>query len=137
MSDEPILTPDQFIPPFDAEVGNLIDKGYALYESLRKYMLPQWKDRTLDILIFNSPELDAYAMENTGSDRICISRGALELIWGNILGLLSTPAFLPTVGNAGVEVTPINRPKGGFPPVPLLRNASKAEGSNPAGARFS
>ena len=95
----PTLNPDQFVPPFDEIVGELLQKGHALHQSLRDHMKPQWKDRSLKILIVDNANLDARTTVHAGSDYICIFRGAVETIYGNILGLLSVPAFLPAVGN--------------------------------------
>ena len=127
----PTLDPDQFESPFDRIVGDLIQDGRSLYESLRSAMRARWKQRSLEILIVDNVTLNAYATENAGGDCIYVFRGALERIHGTTCGLLSAPAFLPGIGNVGVDVPPKGLPPGGFPGIPLLRDASKADQSTP------
>ncbi|MCH7687131.1 MAG: hypothetical protein IH899_10700, partial [Planctomycetes bacterium] len=123
----PTLNPDAFASPFDDVVEDFVEKGRVLYESLVDHMRPQWKQRPLEILIVDNPSLDARANHYADRDQICIFRGALELIYGNILGLLSTPTFFPAMGDIKNEVRPQNLPGGRFPRVPLLKNISDAD----------
>lgn len=125
------LNPDDLRPPFDKIVNDLIQEGQVLHESLTEFMLPQWQHRPLEILIIDDPSLDARATEHADFDRIYIFRGALEQVYGNILGLLSTPDFFPSIGDVNVEETPRNLPDGGFPQVPLLRDNSDADNHDP------
>src|SRR5438552_1554955 len=92
----PTLNCDQFRSPFDEVVEELVEKRRLLHESFREHMQPQWKHRLLDIIIVDNPDLNAYAAYHDDRNRIYIFRGVLESIYGNILGLLSTPAFLST-----------------------------------------
>ncbi len=90
-------------------------------------MRPQWKQRALEILIVDDPSLNACVTYDDDRDRISISRGAFEHIYGTILGLLGAPAFFPAIGKAELETPPQNLPAQGFPQVPLLRDASNGE----------
>jgi hypothetical protein len=127
----PSLNPDEFTPPFDEVVEELVQKGRSLHELLRDYMQPRWKNRSLKVIVVDSSELNAYAAADGHHDSIYIFRGTLERLYGTILGLLSTPSFLPAIGSIHVEVVPENLPANGFPPVPLLRNASNADECTP------
>jgi hypothetical protein len=123
----PPLSPQQFRSPFDEVVAEVVRKGLTLHESFHNLLQPQWKNRLLEINIVDNPDLNAFATKRAGSDCIYIFRGALESIYGNLLGLFSTPAFLPGIGDVACEVGPANALPGGFPSVPLLRNVGKLE----------
>jgi hypothetical protein len=125
------LSPGQFLSPFDEVVRELQEKGAALYECLRPKMRPQWRQRQLEVLIVDNPDFNAFAMEHNGHDRVCIFRGAIEKLYGNFLGMLSVPFFLPTVGDVSVEDMPDELLLGGFPSAPLLRSASAQNQSIP------
>jgi len=129
--DGPTLNPDQFQSPFDEAINDLVEKGHVLHTSLQDYMRPRWKHRPLEILIIDNPELYAYAMDCADRDRICVFRGTFERLYGTILGLLSTPTFLPMIGDVRLEVAPQDLPAGGFRPIPLLRNSSNADRQSP------
>lgn len=120
------LNTDQFESPFNETLKDLIEKGIMLHESFRDCMRPQWKQRSLEILIVDNTELSAYAENHADYDRIYIFRGALEIIYGNIFGLLSIPTFFPAIGNVEMEVAPQNLFAGGFPRAPMLRDDSNA-----------
>ena len=102
-----------------------------LHESLTEHMWPKWKQRSLEIFIVDSASLNAYATDHSGCDRIYIFRGAFEHIYGTMQGLLSTPTFFPTIGDANKEVRPEYLPRGRFPPVPLLRSVSGYDRTTP------
>jgi len=127
----PTLNPDAFEPPFDDIVADFVEKGRVLHELLTDHMRSQWRQRPLEILIVDDASLNAFATNHAGCDRICVFRGALEHIYGTILGLLSTPIFFPTIGNVDNEVRLENLPGGRFPPVLLLRNVSDADRNTP------
>ncbi len=127
----PTLNPDAFEPPFDDIVADFVDNGRVLHDSLADHMRPEWQRRPLEILIVDDASLNACANDHSGCDRIFIFRGALEHIYGTILGLLSTPAFFPMIGDVSNEVRPANLPGGRFPPVPLLRNNPDADRNAP------
>lgn len=127
----PTLNPDAFHPPFDKIVADFVEKGRVLHESLADHMRPEWKIRPLEILIVDDESLNACATDHSGSDRIYVFRGALQHIYGTILGLLSTPTFFPTIGDVNGEVRPDNLPDGRFPPVPLLKSVSDADRNTP------
>jgi len=129
--DGPTLNADAFEPPFDDIVTGFVEIGRVLHESLNEYMLPQWKQRPLEILLIDNGSLNARAMDHAGGDRICIFRGTLEHIYGTMLGLLSTPTFFRAIGDVRNEVRPQNLPGGRFPRLPLLRNASDADQRTP------
>jgi hypothetical protein len=125
------LTPNDFEPPFDGIVEDVVQKGYVLHESLSDYMRPQWKQRSLEILIVDDPSLNACVTYDDGRDQVSIFRGAFEHIYGTILGLLSTPAFFPAIGNAEAEMPFPNLPREGFARVPVLRDASNRDPDTP------
>jgi hypothetical protein len=125
------LNASQFISPFGEIVGDLIDKGKTSHKLLCGYMQNQWKRRPLEILVVDKPDVNAFAESHADHDSIYIFRGALEIIYGNIFGLLSTPAFFPIIGNVNVEVTPQNLPIDGFSRVPMLRDDSNGNQSSP------
>jgi len=108
-------------------VGELLEEGRVLHELLTDHMRPQWRQRPLEILIVDNASLDARAADHAGCDCMYTFRGALENIYGTMLGLLSTPTFFPAIGEVKNEVRPQNLPGGRFPPVPLLRNLSDAD----------
>src|SRR6185369_12610847 len=114
------LNTDEFRPPFDKVVEEFVQKGRLLHESFGEDMKAPWKGRPFDILIVENTQLDACAKAFADLDRIFISHGAIETIYGTFLGLLSSPVFLPGIGNTTAENTPDDLPPGGFPPVPLL-----------------
>src|SRR5262249_4230679 len=99
----PALNADQFRPPFNEVVDEFIAKGHLLLESLQVHLHTPWKNRPLDIVIVDNSDLDARATKDVDRDRIYIFRGALERTYGTILGLLSTPIFLPAFGNCEME----------------------------------
>ncbi len=105
--------------------------GSVLHTSLQEHMYARWKNRPVDILFIENPALNACAQPNGSRDRICIFSGAVEGIYGTILGLLSSPEFFPDVGNISAEVTPNISPNTGFPRIPLLADTScsAADGS--------
>ena len=127
----PTLNPNQFEPPFDEIVEELVQKGQLLNKLLRNCMQPPWSQRLQEILIVDNPELNAITAVHVDHDRIYIYRGALERIYGSIFGVLSTPAFFPAIGNVKVGVPPENMAAGGFPPIPLLRDVFRPGQNTP------
>lgn len=127
----PTLNTDAFESPFNEIISDFIQKGRLLHDSLRAHMRPQWKQRPLDILIIENALPNACATDHAGCDCVCIFRGALEQIYGAVLGLLSTPAFFPAIGDVTSEVRPQRLPGGRFPSVPLLRTAPDTDRRKP------
>lgn len=127
----PALNPDAFKSPFDDIVADFLEKGHVLHQLLTDHMRTQWRQRPLEILIVDNTSLNAFATNHADCDCICVFRGALEHIYGTILGLLSTPIFFPKIGDVNNEVHPENLPGGRFPPVLLLRNISDADLKTP------
>ena len=123
----PTLKPGAFESPFDDIVADFVERGCALHDSLTQHMRPEWKQRQLEILIVDNPSLNAYADDGADRDQIYIFHGAIEHIYGAILGLLSVPTCLRAIGDIKKEVRPQSLPGGRFPRVPLLRNAPRAE----------
>ena len=126
-----MLNFDAFEPPFAKIVADFVEKGRMLHGALTVHMRPEWQQRPLEILIVDDASLNAYAADHSGSDRIYIFCGALEHIYGTVLGLLSTPTFFPTIGDVRNEVRPENLTGGRFPPVPILKNASEVDRNKP------
>jgi hypothetical protein len=123
----PTLNADQFTPPFNEVVDEFVAKGHFVLDSLQAHLHTPWKTRLLDIVIVDNSELNACAAKDIDRDRIYIFRGVLERTYGTILGLLSTPTFLPAFGNVDMESLPKELPAGGFPPVPLLKRAGSSD----------
>jgi hypothetical protein len=123
-----VLNFDQFRPPSDEIARELLEKGQDLYESLRPHMKPAWRSRPLAVLIVDNPRLNAIANCSGDSDCIYIFRGVLEKLYGNLLGLLTIPEFLPWLGNTNGETARPIIPADGFTAIPLLLSASEAAG---------
>jgi hypothetical protein len=121
------LHPTSFRPPFDEVIRELLDKAHLLYDSLRGHMRPPWKDRCLQVSIVDNRDFNAYTSKNTDSDRIYIFRGSIEGLYGTFLGLLSTPIFMPAMGNALMETMPPELGTGGFPPINLVRGVAQLD----------
>lgn len=112
----PIREPDVF----DEIVADVVEKGHALHGPLKQRMQAEWKNRPLDILIVDNPSLGAWADSDAARDYIYIHSGAIEVIYGTMLGLLSTPMFFPGIGDFKNEVRPRSIPDGEFPRISLL-----------------
>ncbi len=117
-----ILRPEEFEGVFRTLFVNVVEQCRNLYEPLRQHLKPPWHDRELIIRIIDNSELNAAASSDSSADYITVNLGAVERIFGTAYGLLSTPSFLPNVGNAAAE----NKPQtlfNGFPPMPLVRTS--------------
>ncbi len=123
-----VLSSDQFRSPFDEVVKELLETGHVFHSSLRDYTKPQWRNRALRILLIDNPTLNAIARDAGDRDEIYIFRGAIEQLYGTILGLMSVPTFLPDVGNVGIEIMP-KLADCSFTPVPLLRDRESEHAS--------
>lgn len=118
------ISTNEFEEPFQGILDNVLDKVRLLYDSLREYMRRPWGTRPLEIVIVDNPSLNAVVTVQNGADRIYLFRGAVERIHGTMLGLLSSPRFIPEVGDAKAEVQPTELNDAGFPPMPLIRRDS-------------
>lgn len=99
---------------------DLVDSGNHLVDSLRQHMSAPWATRPLHVAFTACEELNAQATKGKDADYILITIGAVGKVYGTMYGMLSTPSFLPDVGNANEEKTPNELLTGGFPPMPLL-----------------
>ncbi len=99
---------------------DLVDSANFMVDGLRQHMSAPWATRPLHVTFTNSEEVNAYADKGKAADYILITIGAVSKVYGAMYGMLSTPSFLPEVGNANQEKTPNELLTGGFPPMPLL-----------------
>lgn len=117
------VTASDFQKPFRQILDDLVEMGYTLYESFRPYMRKSFDQCGFEINITDRPELNACTTTCNDTYKVHVFRGAVEHIFGTMLGLLSCPTFLPEIGNAAREVTP-SICGGAFLPMPLLRNVA-------------
>ena len=73
------------------------------------------------IQVVDNRDLNAMARSDSNADCITVFLGTLERIYGTTYGLLSTPTFLPGIGNCSLENKPTKLGMEGFPLMPLLR----------------
>jgi len=123
-----LIYSDDLEEPFRATISGLVEQTYATYDSLREYMQSPWRDRPLDIQIVDDAALNAAVTGDGNADHIRINRGALEQTFGTMLGLFSSQAFLPEVGDPTAEETPTDLADSGFPALPLVRSCDPDTG---------
>lgn len=99
---------------------DLVDSANVMVDGLRQHMRSPWATRPLHVTFTNAEEVNAYADKSKTADYIFITIGAVGKVYGTVYGMLSTPNFMPEVGNANQEKTPNELLTGGFPPMPLL-----------------
>jgi hypothetical protein len=118
---EIVLKADRFEEPFRSMFLDVEARCRDLYEPLRQHLKAPWADRPLVIQVVDNRDLNAMARSGSNADYITVFLGTLERIYGTTYGLLSTPTFLPDIGNCGLENKPTNLGTDGFPLMPLLR----------------
>ncbi len=123
-----LIYSDDLEEPFRATISGLVERTYATYDSLREYMQSPWRGRPLDIQIVDDAALNAAVTGDGNADHIRINRGALEQTFGTMLGLFSSQAFLPEVGDPTAEETPTDLADSGFPALPLVRSCDPDTG---------
>lgn len=115
-----VFDPSVLADSFGDLLTDLVDSANHLVDGLRQHMRAPWATRPLHVAFTTSEEPNAQAMKGEDADYILITIGAVGKVYGTMYGMLSTPSFLPEVGNANQEMTPSELLTGGFPPMPLL-----------------
>jgi hypothetical protein len=100
---------------------DLLDSANAMMDGLRLHMSARWAARPLHVGFTNSDEVNAFATKGKYAEYIFITIGAVCKVCGTMYGMLSTPVFLPAIGNPGLDEMPNEPLADGFPPLPLLR----------------
>lgn len=113
---DPSVLPDSF----GDLLTELVDSANLMVDGLRQHMSAPWATRPLHVAFTNSEEVNARAKKGKDADYILVTIGVVGKVYGTMYGMLSTPSFLPEVGNANQEETPNELLTAGFPPMPLL-----------------
>ncbi|MCC6359697.1 MAG: hypothetical protein IT450_13205 [Phycisphaerales bacterium] len=96
---------DEFESPFSTMLRDARDGAVHLHKCLHEHAGPDWVGRALRIEFLDNRELNASTSVDDSLDVIRVNLGTLEHIYGLMYGLLSTPSFLPSVGDPSMEST--------------------------------
>lgn len=114
-----VFDPSVLEDGFGELLTELVDSANSLVDGLRRHMRAPWATRPLHIAFVRSEEVNACVKEGKDADYILITIGTVGKIYGTMFGMLSTPSFLPRIGNSDREDAPNSALVDGFPPMPL------------------
>src|ERR1700722_8537438 len=119
-----VLEIDDLEPGFCQPLQELSEDFANIVNGLRSLLHPAWASRQVRLVFVDSSCVNASALKTSSSDYIVIRRGLVEVIYGVMLLIMSSPSIFPEVGDPSAEQEPEATFTTGFPRFPLLRKNS-------------